>query len=307
MEGIVVVTTGILGAQSSVRQLVLEEVTLTYVVDGAMAVDPVNFFPSIPPAYWETDSEMLDSDGWVAMSTGGLLVGRESQYILIDAGFGEVRATGAALLNCGALPKTLSSLDVRPEDIGVVAITHLHPDHTGWLFGADGAPMFPGAKYVIADREWAPYGRGVYPSGASDLQKVVMSLEAIRWEVADGQEVVPGVQAIVTPGHSPGHTSYIVTSSSGQRVVAFGDAFHHPAQIAHPDWGSAPDFDTESITVGRARVLVELERPQTVGFGMHFGDQPFGRVERDARGAPTWCPVPTAVLGPPPRRLDPMS
>jgi glyoxylase-like metal-dependent hydrolase (beta-lactamase superfamily II) len=49
--------------------------------------------------------------------------------------------------------------------------------------------------------------------------------------ISDGDEVAPGVTAVVTPGHSAGHTSYVVTTSRGNRLVAFGDCFHTPAQL----------------------------------------------------------------------------
>lgn len=79
----------------------------------------------------------------------------------------------------------------------------------------------------------------------------------------------------------------------------FGDAFHVPAQLAHPEWPSLPDFDGDGVRRARARLLAELGRPDAVGFGIHFGDQPFGRLGPDAE----WVPVPSTVLFPPPRAL----
>jgi glyoxylase-like metal-dependent hydrolase (beta-lactamase superfamily II) len=113
--------------------------------------------------------------------------------------------------------------------------------------------------------------------------------------VEDGDEISPGVTALVTPGHTPGHASYVVTSSSGKRLVVFGDVFHSPAQLAHPDWGSAPDIDADLVLQARARVLTELLVPDTYGFAFHFGDQSFGRVVQD-QGLAAWEPIPTQVL-----------
>ena len=93
----------------------------------------------------------------------------------------------------------------------------------------------------------------------------------------------------------------MITSSTGQRLVALGDSFHTPAQLAHPDWLSAADADAVGVQDARRRLLAELSQPSTFGFAFHFGDQPFGRVVTDPAGNAFWLPVPTSVLAPPPR------
>jgi glyoxylase-like metal-dependent hydrolase (beta-lactamase superfamily II) len=99
------------------------------------------------------------------------------------------------------------------------------------------------------------------------------------------------VVAVVTPGHSAGHTSYIVTTCTGKRLVAFGDIFHTPIQLTHPDWLSIPDVDSDGLLQARARIVDELTQPNTFGFGVHFGDQPFGLVTRRPDGKPQWVPT----------------
>ena len=83
----------------------------------------------------------------------------------------------------------------------------------------------------------------------------------------------------------------------------FGDAFHIPAQLAHPDWPSLPDVDGEAVLAARRRLVTELEQPGTLGFSYHFGDQAFGRIVRDAEGFPAWEPVPAVPLLQTPRLL----
>ncbi|WP_255506216.1 hypothetical protein [Mycolicibacterium sp. 018/SC-01/001] len=93
----------------------------------------------------------------------------------------------------------------------------------------------------------------------------------------------------------------MITSPSGRRLIAFGDAFHTPAQLSHPEWGSAPDALPDLVLTARARLLDELCRPATHGFAIHFGDQPFGRVIRDDSGTARWAPIATDILAAPPR------
>ena len=106
--------------------------------------------------------------------------------------------------------------------------------------------------------------------------------------VAEGQEIFPGVHVRYTPGHSAGHAAYVI-SAGGQKVIAFGDAFHTPLQITHPLWQNVFDFDHQQSTSLRRGLIDELAQPDTIGFGIHLADMPFGRVRID--GVPTWRPV----------------
>ena len=60
-------------------------------------------------------------------------------------------------------------------------------------------------------------------------------------------------------------------------MIAFGDAFHSPRQITHPLWENTFDFDHQQST----SLLTELAKPDTIGYGIHFADAPFGRVRID--------------------------
>ena len=300
--------TGLLSDQSAVRVLTLDDVRLTYVIDGAMGLWPEAFFPDLPAGYWAAHPEALDERGRVAMSAGGLLVERDNRALLIDAGLGAITAdTPYGPVNSGSLLDTLAALGHDRAGIEAVAFTHLHFDHTGWAFvpASDGAwrKVFPGARYLVAVDEWAPHGRGESVPSAPPAA-AIEQFGAERTPVGNGEEIFPGVRAVVTPGHSPGHTSYVITSAGGARLVALGDGFHLPAQLAHPEWPSAPDVDGAAVVAARHRLLAELEQPRTAGFAFHFGDQAFGRIERTQDGSPGWVPVPAAAVMPAPRRLD---
>jgi glyoxylase-like metal-dependent hydrolase (beta-lactamase superfamily II) len=241
--------TGLLSDQSAVRVLTLDNVRLTYVVDGAMLIDT----------------------GLGAITT--------------DIPFGPV--------NSGSLLDTLAALGHDRAGIEAVAFTHLHLDHTGRAFvpAGDGPyrKVFPGARYLVAVDEWAPHGRGESVPAAPPAA-VIEQFAAERTLVDDGEEIFPGVRTVVTPGHSPGHTPYVITSAGGARLVALGDGFHLPAQLAHPEWRSAPDIDGDAVVAARHRLLAELEQPGTLGFAFHFGDQAFGRIERTQNGFPAESP-----------------
>jgi glyoxylase-like metal-dependent hydrolase (beta-lactamase superfamily II) len=291
--------TGRLGVPSAVRSLQLDDVAATYAVDGTLAMRPAEFFPDIPSDYWDSRPHLLTAAGHLTVSAGGLLVERDGATLLIDTGVGRTAADFAfGTTDCGSMLDVLAMLGRDPADIDVVAFTHLHFDHVGWAFDM-GRKTFPNARYVMAAKEWAPHERGTHHDDTVTPSQVIPQLAADALIlVEDDAEVMPGVRAIVTPGHSPGHTSYVVTSRSGHRLIVFGDIFHIPAQLARPDWMSAADPNPTAVLSARRRLLAELSEPDTVGFGFHFGDQAFGRVNRDCSGAPTWEPVPTSIVGP---------
>ena len=289
---------------AAVRSLTFDDVTATYVVDGTLAMRSAVFFPDIPSDYWSTRPELCTASGDLMMSAGGLLVERDGETLLIDAGVGAMtRDFAFGSVDCGSLLDVLGALGRRPEDIDVVAFTHLHFDHAGWAY-ANGDKTFPNARYVVAAKEWAPYASGDYRADATTPRHVISQwvVDRSRIELIDeGDEISAGVHAVVTPGHTPGHTSYIITSQKGRRLVVLGDAFHSTAQLTHPEWLSAADPDASGVHSARRRLLAELGEQGTLGFGFHFGDQPFGRVITGATGDAFWEPVPTSVLAAPPR------
>lgn len=299
--------TGLLCEQSAVRTMNLDEVRLTYAVDGAMGLNPHVFFPSLPARYWADHPGALNGQGQVAMSVGGLLVERGGMRLLIDAGFGvQTGQTPLAALNSGALPDTLAALGCDPATIDTVAFTHLHADHTGWAFtqtrNGTYRKTFPAARYLVAGAEWAAYGGRGEKLPAAAPAAVLEQFSATRTLVDDGEEIFPGVRVLLTPGHSLGHTCYIITSSTGKELIALGDAFHIPAQLSHPEWPSMPDINGNAVLTARRRLIQALEQPNTFGFACHFGDQAFGRLTRT--GLHDWEPVPATAIMPAPRQLD---
>ncbi|MFI6249799.1 MBL fold metallo-hydrolase [Streptomyces sp. NPDC051016] len=301
--------TGALSDQSAVRTLTLGDTRLTYVVDAAMELDPVGFLPAVPAAYWQEHPEALTRSGRIAASAGGVLVERGRRRLLIDVGLGgNVLSPALGVSRGGALLKTLRALRVAPESVDTVAFTHLHTDHTGVGFvpDRDQTPhkAFPCAGYLVAGAEWGPFWRGEIKVGAPSWDGFMVPMSRVLGEFDDGDEVWPGVTALITPGHSPGHTTYVVSASRGRRILVLGDAFHTPAQLTHPEWPSGPDVDVAGVLKARRTLLDQLLAPRTYGFAFHFGDQAFGRVTRDAAGEVQWTPVPARALLPSPVRLS---
>ncbi|MFF3904983.1 MBL fold metallo-hydrolase [Streptomyces sp. NPDC001848] len=292
---------GRLNDQSAVRTFTVGDTRLTYVVDGVLELDPTGFLPAIPAAYWQEHPEALNASGRIAASVGGVLVERGGRRLLIDVGLGSnVLSPTLGASRGGALLRTLQALRVSPRSIDTVAFTHLHTDHTGLGFVKDGDQVwhkaFPHADYLVAGAEWEPFWRGEIKVGAPSWDEFMVPMSRVLRRFDDGEEVWPGVTALITPGHSPGHTTYVITACDGRRILVLGDAFHIPAQMARPDWPSGPDTDVEAVRKARATLLEQLFLPRTYAFAFHFGDQTFGRVVRDDAGDAHWQPLPARHL-----------
>lgn len=275
---------------TGVRSLLLGDTKVSYVPDGEVRLRPREMFPDATDAAWAAHPGLLDASGSLVASIGGLLVEKDGRALLIDAGFGPRSLPPApdgprGAIHGGALLDHLARLGRRPEDIEAVAITHLHPDHTGWAWHPApglGRPAFAHADHLVSEPEWAAHRTQTEPPEATGPEPRVRT-------VTDGQEVFPGVRVRVAAGHTLGHTEFVV-SAGGRRLIAFGDALHSPIQVAHPEWSSAFDHDPVRAAAHRRRLVAELAEPGTVGFGIHFADAVFGRAVPDGDHL-TWRPT----------------
>jgi len=279
---------------AGIRSLQLGEVKVSYVPDGAVALHPRAWLPLTTEQVWADHPEYLDGNGDLVAGIGGLLVEHGGRALLIDSGFGPGTLPAApgnpyGAIHGGALLDSLAALGRAPEDIDAVAFTHLHIDHVGWAAHPvtdTGRPAFARTEYLVADPEWTH--RELLEAHGTGPEIIAALAPRVR-TVVDGEEVFPGVRVMLTPGHTPGHASYVVTAG-GRRLIAFGDALHSPIQVDHPEWSAAPDHDAELSATVRHRLVAELAEPDTLGFGVHFADVPFGHVRHAADG-PAWRPV----------------
>ncbi|TCC36617.1 MBL fold metallo-hydrolase [Kribbella speibonae] len=272
--------------------MTLGETKLTYVPDGIGTLKARLWIPEPTDEFWAQHSEYLDEGGHLVTGNGGLLVEHGDRALLVDAGVGPLTMgppeNPFGTLRGGALLDSLGTLGRSPADIEAVAFTHLHVDHVGWAWHPapdSDQPAFTGAEYLVAEPEWSQR-QHAEAQGMGDMLKAMQP--QVR-TVADGQEIFPGVRVMLIPGHSAGHTAYVI-SAGGQRVIAFGDAFHSPIQISHPLWEVPADHNAEQAAALRHSLVLELAEPHTIGFGIHFADVPFGRV-RVEDGRTVWRPT----------------
>ena len=234
------------------------DISLTYLPDGIHHVRPLAQYDGADEAFWASRGHVLDEHGWLVMSIGSLLVRNGDMNVLIDLGFGPHAVDIADLtlgthegnLVGGDLLRSLAAVGLTPADIHAVLFTHLHPDHVGWVDHGD-EPTFTNAAYFVGAKEWDYWLNGPEagtPRAPTPTQQVQIAARISL--LADLQTPVPGITAVATPGHTPGHLSFVVSSGTA-RAIILGDMIHCPAEIGQSELNSSSTWIRNST--GRRR------------------------------------------------------
>lgn len=247
------------------------------IADGTFRASPQYFGDHVTARGHE---DLFSRHGMAWLPIGCFLVRTGSRTMLIDAGVGpEMRDDGPRrLLVGGQLMTGLRAIGVPPADIDDVICTHLHSDHCGGLFDAGARPVFPKAGIWFGARDWHHFvlNRDVFMF--DHIRHGLTSASEDRLHPVSGDvTVAAGVDLLMTPGHTPGHMS-VVVSSQGKRALLLGDAITCPVQLDEPSWQALGDVDPGLAARTRDRLFRELEDPGTLGAGAHFPELRFGRV-----------------------------
>lgn len=207
-----------------------------------------------------------------AVKTGGSL-------LLMDTGMGTQAGP-----NVGHLQASLAKAGITPDDVDIVFITHFHPDHTFGLLDADGQPVYPNARYLCSATEMH-YWMSDEALATMDEQRVTGIRESVaplreRFTlVADGDELAPGITAVVMPGHTPGHTGMLL-ESNGERLLHVVDLLHNIVQLGHPDWHHIFDSHPEQAVITRKATLSRAADENLLTAFYHLPFPAIGRVTR---------------------------
>lgn len=266
---------------------------ITTVLDGAIVRDSLK--PPFCMDQGEAEIEALAAANFVPAKAfehtfAPTIVNTGKELVLFDTGNGAAQRSNGS----GHLRDLLSEAGYRPEDIDVVAFTHVHPDHINGIREGDGA-AFPNARYVIGRREFDEWKSGAkIPQQRQENRelflRLVVPLADNMTFLEPDQDVVSGITAIASFGHSLGHMSYLV-ESEGKACLIWGDiANHYVFSLQRPEWQVAFDDDPAQATETRKRILdmAAAEKLLVVGFHMPF--PAVGHVER-LSGSYRWVPA----------------
>lgn len=225
----------------------------------------------------------LPTDNFVN-SFSPTLIDTGSDVILFDTGFGEAGHS----MGAGRLLEGMAAAGYKPEDVTIVVFTHLHGDHVmGAMTGSK--PTFPNARYVAGDLEykfWTDPARAGTPAEGNQqavIANVVPLVDKITF-ITEGSEVVPGITAMMAPGHTPGHMVFNVVSEGRRLVLTADTANHYVLSLQHPDWEVKFDMDKAQAAATRKKIfgMIAAEKIAFVGYHMPFPC--VGFVEKQGEG-----------------------
>ncbi len=255
-------------------------VRITYLPDGYILFNPTAVFPTTTATDWQFYRKYLDDNGQLVGSLGAYLLQTPEHTILIDTGFGP-RTYESSRFKCyaGQLLSNLEHAGLDPANIDMVFFTHMHSDHVnGAVREVNGERVltFPNARYLVRSAEWHRFDN--QPEMRASVADALNLLEHRIEFAEEGEQVVPGVKILATPGHTAGHASLLVTAGE-ERVIILGDIFHSAVQIEHPEWTNSLDSgDPEQAKVTRRQMLQELAQPSTTGVATHVANSVFIKV-----------------------------
>jgi glyoxylase-like metal-dependent hydrolase (beta-lactamase superfamily II) len=255
---------------------------------GNLLLDGGTMFGVVPKVLWERH-QPADELNRIRCADNCVVARNGRNTVLIDTGYGgkaTAKERQRLILEEGEpLLTSLAALDLAPDDIDTVVISHLHFDHAGGATRrnehGDIVSTFPRARHYVQRGEWevansgAPELRGAYPR-----EHFAALADAGLLELVDGDvEIIPGVRVIVTGGHTRWHQA-IVIESARQAAIYLGDlcpmAAHMPTM-----WGISYDAYPLETRIRKPHLLGQAADNNWVVMWDHDPDMAACRITRD--------------------------
>ena len=269
-------------ANPGVHHIRLGDAVVTALNDGQFDAD-IGWVTGLPAV----EAEAVLREGFRVLppriTVSCFLLRTDKRTIMVDTGAG----TGFGHV-LGAAKRRLASVGVTPESVDAILLTHAHGDHVGGLLDDAGDAAFPKAELIISgaettywlDKEIQAKAPAHAQGGFETAQKCLAPYAKRTRRIHHGGEVLPGITAFELPGHTPGHTGWIV-ASGGATLFIWADVVHLPGlQFAHPEAGLAFDVDGAQGQVSRKRALDFAATDRLLVAGMHLDFPTFGHVRR---------------------------
>ncbi len=232
------------------------------------------------------NNNFLPTDG-ILVEQNALAINTGDRVVLFDTGMGSTKMFGD---KTGRLLPNLKAAGIDPKDVDAVVLTHAHPDHCWGLMSDNGERVFANAQIYMAQADfdfWTDESKGtddMMKSLVAGTRKNLLPNRERMVFIKDGQEILPGVQAMATPGHTPGHMSFMI-ASQGQSLFNIADVVHHHVfSMKSPRNAFVFDGDGKQAADTRVRVLDMLAAQRIPMVSYHFPYPGVGHVQKFKNG-----------------------
>jgi glyoxylase-like metal-dependent hydrolase (beta-lactamase superfamily II) len=286
-------------------RMMLGDFEITALNDGVVSYSTAQILPEVAPDQIAKSLQAMGLSDPVGMSYNAFLINTGSKLILIDVGTGGKLSDSPFFRGAGRLIANLRAAGYRPEHVDEIYITHRGQDHIGglttgkertfpnalvrapkgefdiFLDPEKAATMLAQASNDKKRKEWIQFTQALFKP----------YIQAGKFQSFDQDAVLtPGIRALATYGHTPGHTSYVV-ESKGQTLIILGDLILMGAmQFAQPSLTSMFDADRRAAAAQRQRVLRSAADNDYWLAGAHLSFPGIGHV-RPAQQGYLWIPV----------------
>lgn len=277
------------------------------VSDGTLTYTPPAFPPPASLLFFNAPKEKLEQiltqykiqpEQWTEWTSPYicLLLNTGEHRVLVDTG------AGSFVPSTGKLIQNLHAAGVSPADIDTVIITHGHPDHIGGITDSEGRLAFPNARYVMWKDEWDFWTSGRAERELDEhVREVMMNSARKNFPLIQDQldliererEILPGIQAIAAPGHTPGHMALAIASRDEQ-LLHISDVVLHPIHLEQPGWHAAVDFAPAQAIDTRRRILNWAASERALVLAFHLPFPGLGHIVPKGQGW-EWQPIATMV------------
>jgi glyoxylase-like metal-dependent hydrolase (beta-lactamase superfamily II) len=261
---------------------------VTVVSDGQLDLgNPKGTFTGVSD---EEMSKMLSdnflSPADVVLEQNSPVVNLGDKLVLFDTGMGSAQGFGPAT---GRQQKSLKEAGINPEDIDAVVFSHGHIDHVSGVVDDNKRVLFPNAQFYIAESDldyWTDYDKAG-PQLKIFVDQARKNLLPVRDRIVfyrNEQEFLPGITALAAPGHTVGHTIFMI-SSGGKQFAYTADLTHHPILLMEkPRMQFAYDTDPKQAAESRVKMLDMLAANKIPVLAYHYPWPGIGHVAKTAEG-----------------------